>query len=399
MTPGPRSRIVGIDVARALALLGMVSAHMIDQTSSNGTEVDAWFQLVAGRSAALFAVLAGVSIVLTTRATGTSAGEVALRPGARRAVAVRAALIAAIGLVLGIPDVGVAVILVYYGALFCCAIPFLRWQARSLLILSICCALASPVASLLLRTILPPPGLVVPEPSSLLDPLGLLTEVLVTGYYPVLTWVTYLFVGMAVGRLDLRSKAVAQRMVLLGLSLAIAALGVSAILKRSPGVQASLIDSYDITGTVSTFGELNRQITLGFFGITPVDSWWWLGIWAPHSGSIADLAHTAGCAVTVLGAALLITHRLSPPTWRAVHIAAGAGTMTLTLYAVHILLLGAPEFLSWTEDVGFQIVVLGSLGALFAATHSKGPLELAVSRTQRLFSREDPLRDPFDLLQ
>ncbi|CAN5422050.1 hypothetical protein BH23ACT6_BH23ACT6_09420 [soil metagenome] len=375
-----RGRIIGIDGARALALLGMIVAHMIDKAPSDGSGVDPWFQLVGGRSSALFAVLAGVSIVLTTREPSSSGDVVALRPGARRSLAIRAVLIAAIGLVLGIPEVGVAVILTYYGALFVCAIPVLRYRARSLLILAVCWGLVSPVVSMLARHVLPEPSLVIPAPSSVLDPVGLLTELLVTGYYPVLTWATYLFVGMALGRLDLRSGRVARWMVIIGLWPAVAALGVSAVITRNPGVRDALIDSYDVTGTVTSWEAMSQQITLGFVGTTPVQPWWWLGVWAPHSGSIVDLAHTTGCAVALLGATLLITGHLRARARRIVQAAFGAGTMTLTLYAVHIALLGVPSELGWTQAITFHVAVLGSLGALFAAARARGPLELAVSQ-------------------
>ncbi|MGB3186423.1 MAG: heparan-alpha-glucosaminide N-acetyltransferase domain-containing protein [Ornithinimicrobium sp.] len=389
-----RGRIIGIDVARALALLGMVVAHMIDQAPGEGLAVDPWFQVVAGRSSALFAVLAGVSIVLASRQSpfgAASGATITLAPGARRSIGIRAALLIAIGLVLGIPDVGVAVILLYYGALFLCAIPVLRWNARSLVILAICWGMAAPVVSMLLRPFLPAPDLMVPEPASLLDPIALLLELSVTGYYPVLTWATYLFAGMALGRLNLRSDPVARRMVLLGLGLAVAALGLSGIVSRNAGVREVLITTYDITGGVNSWPELSPEITRGFFGTTPTDSWWWLGIWAPHSGSIIDLAHTTGCAAALLGGVLMITGRLSREGRRLVHIVFGAGTMTLTLYAVHIVLLGAPPALGWTQTISFHVVVLGSLGALFVAANARGPLELAVSRIGSLptTSRQD----------
>ncbi len=393
-----RGRIIGIDVARALALLGMVVAHMIDQTSGEGLDVEPWFQVVAGRSSALFAVLAGVSIALTTGAStsgAASGADITLAPGARRSLAIRAALLCALGLLLGLPDVGVAVILLYYGALFLCAIPVLRWSARSLVILAIFWGVAAPVVSTLVRPLLPRPDLIVPEPSSLLDPLGLLLELSVTGYYPVLTWATYLFAGMALGRFNLRSEAVARRMVLVGVWLAASALGISALVSRSAGVRSALVGTYDISGRVNSWAQLSHEITRGFFGTTPTGSWWWLGIWAPHSGSIVDVAHTTGCAVTVLGCVLVITGRLSRQGRRLVHIIFGAGTMTLTLYAVHIVLLGAPPALVWAQTIGFHVVVLGALGALFVAANARGPLELALSRLQQPVTHTaDSVRSP-----
>ena len=58
----PRSRVVGVDVARCLALLGMMATHILPGVVDG--DVPLGFQLAAGRASALFAVLAGVSLVL-----------------------------------------------------------------------------------------------------------------------------------------------------------------------------------------------------------------------------------------------------------------------------------------------------------------------------------------------
>lgn len=66
------SRIAGLDVARGLAILGMVAAHVGDDASTDGV---GWPWLVAthGRSSALFAVLAGSPCPSCSRA-GTMPG-------------------------------------------------------------------------------------------------------------------------------------------------------------------------------------------------------------------------------------------------------------------------------------------------------------------------------------
>ena len=74
--PGPPSpqassrstpRLVGLDVARALAVLGMFAAH---------TAPGSWLYTIAeGRAAALFAVLAGVSIALMSGGSQPSEGS------------------------------------------------------------------------------------------------------------------------------------------------------------------------------------------------------------------------------------------------------------------------------------------------------------------------------------
>jgi len=373
-------RVIGVDVARALALFGMVIAHTIDSTPTGPGDVNTWFQLVAGRSAALFAVLAGVSLVLSSSRNGV------LRPGARSALATRAVLVAVLGLLLGpLGEIaGIAVILTYYGALFLFALPVLGWSARALGLLAAAWGCLSPAVSTLVRPLMPEASLVIPQPASLLEPLGLLSELLVTGYYPCLTWATYLFAGMAVGRLDLRRAAVSTRLAWGGLVLSAAALVVSRMVLGSSTLARQLLASDDIVGDPTTLEELGTEVTLGFFGTTPSGSWWWLAVWAPHSGSIVDLAHTTGCAILVIGICVLLTRRVTGAGRKAVTIAFGAGRMTLTLYAVHVVLAAAAETTLVPSGVVFNIIVLALLGALFAATAVRGPLEAAVRHLQDL---------------
>ena len=108
----------------------------------------------------------------------------------------------AIGLTLGLVDRTPLVILPYYGVLFLLALPVLRWRAARLMVLAAVAAVTTPIVSHFLRT----------SGSQAIwgnlswthvvsDPVGSARDLLLTGSYPVITWSTYLFAGMAVGRL------------------------------------------------------------------------------------------------------------------------------------------------------------------------------------------------------
>ncbi|MCK0111499.1 DUF1624 domain-containing protein [Ornithinimicrobium sp. F0845] len=371
-------RIVGIDLARCLALLGMITAHLVQGSDGPGG-VGTVFQVVAGRSAALFAVLAGVSIALTTRARPdrTTADS-------RRGLAARAILIALMGLFLGVLDSGLAVILTFYGALFLLAIPVITWSARRLTILALCWGLLSPVVSLAVRPHLPGPGFVVPQPGDLTDPVMLLTELTITGYYPVLTWGTYLFAGMAIGRLDLRSATVRRWLVVLGAWLAVLALAMARLMTSSDAAREELVSTYDRFGGVESWAELDHSLRIGLYGTTPTGSWSWLWVWSPHSGSIVDLAHTVGTSMVVIGLSLIAV-QVAGRGERWVRVAAGAGAMTLTLYAVHVAVVaaGRSDALSaeapWVLDVRLHLIGVLVVGAAFALARTRGPLERLVS--------------------
>lgn len=62
---GP-ARIAGVDLARGLAVLGMLAAHLLWLGSLSWTEPSTWGAIVNGRSSILFATLAGVSLGLST---------------------------------------------------------------------------------------------------------------------------------------------------------------------------------------------------------------------------------------------------------------------------------------------------------------------------------------------
>jgi hypothetical protein len=271
------------------------------------------------------------------------------------------------------------VILTFYGVLFLCALPVLSWGARPLALLALGWGLLSPVVSLALREQLDGPAYVVPSLVSLVEPGLLLRELLVTGYYPVLTWATYLFAGMAIGRLDLRAPVWGARLALGGAWLAALAVAVSAWVTRPGGARSRLVET--LSSPATPWADVARELRTGLHGTHPTGSWWWLGVWSPHSGSVVDLAHTTGTAMLVLGLALVVVRAVRAFPWTLV---AGAGTMTLTLYATHVVVLAS----ALGARGGLALVVHSTaavaLGTLFAAGRVKGPLESAVTTATRL---------------
>jgi hypothetical protein len=371
----PRTgRIVGVDLARCLALVGMICTHLVIATGPGG-QITVLQQVAGGRSAALFAVLAGVSLALISGGTRPVTGVGLLR--ARCALVVRAVLIAALGLWLGDLRSGVAVILAYYGVLFLLAVPFLGLGAGPLAMLAAAVAVVVPVASHLLRPHLPRSSIGQPTVEDL-DSMGLLaSDLFFTGTYPALAWTAYLFLGMAIGRLPLARPAVGARVALVGAVLATAAWLVGHVVVSSPAVQAALATSF--ARPVLPWAVVEQRLINGLHGTTPTDTWWWLLVAYPHTTSPLDLIHTGGSAMAVLGVCVLVA-RWQPQVWS---IVGGAGAMTLSLYTFHVVL--AATRLPRTEPYAVQwhlLLVLG-IGAAFAAARIKGPLEWAVASAGR----------------
>ena len=377
-TPRPRTRIVGLDVARCLALLGMIATHVIATYDEAGER--SWAaELAGGRASALFAVLAGVSLALMSGGARPVRGRE--RAGVAVGLLVRAVLIAALGLWLGGRDSGVAVILTYYGVLFCLGIAFLGLRARALFVLAGVWALVGPVVSFAVRPELPERGYDSPTFAHLTErPAELLAELTVTGYYPVLVWLAYLLLGMAIGRLDLRRTMTAARLALVGLALALAAPVVSRLLVAQPAIRDALRDSVATTWTPGIVpGDLDRSLEGSLYGNVPTDTWAWLAVANPHASTPLDLARTGGSALLVIGVCVLAA-RVLPRLWA---IAFGAGAMTLTLYSLHVVLLGEDVWTEGPDAFARQVALALVVGAVFAVVRRRGPLEAVVAAAGR----------------
>src|SRR4051812_50058791 len=88
-------RVVAVDVARGVALLAMMTVHVLPGTDEQG-RVSAAYAVASGRASALFAVLAGVGLALLT---GGPARR--LPPRTRAAGLTPAPLVAGVGMFLG----------------------------------------------------------------------------------------------------------------------------------------------------------------------------------------------------------------------------------------------------------------------------------------------------------
>ncbi len=360
-----RGRILGVDAARAVALVGMFATHIFPLRAGDGATLTG--AVASGRASALFAVLAGVGVALATGGPQRPDGARA-HLGAAVALVVRGLLVGALGLTLVALDPPVAVILAYYGLLFVVAAPLLRLPTTALAAGAILACALTPVVSQLLRAGLPDgPGEQAGWPA-LAEPGELLVTLALTGYYPVLTWITYLLAGMAVGRLDLGRPRVAAGLFTTGAVLAVAAHTASALLLAAGGADA-----------------LGAEATQRRYGTTPAGSWWWLAVDAPHSGSPLDLAATTGSALAVLGGMLLLAQWARP----LVQVPAALGAAPLTIYTLHVVALAVYAG-SGPDDTALwlgHVLVATLVGVGLRTAGWRGPLEAIVSAAGRTARR------------
>ncbi|KAB1650411.1 heparan-alpha-glucosaminide N-acetyltransferase domain-containing protein [Pseudoclavibacter endophyticus] len=425
----PSWRVDGLDLARFLALIGMMGTHLW-LSDAEGATIPLTGAL-EGKAASLFAVLAGVGIVLATR-RHLDAGDAR---AARLALFGRGAALIVIGLVLGMFSFYILVILTYYGVLFWLLIPFVRLRARWLLIAAAVWAIVWPFCSHGLRLLLATDDWPIKSPNlaDLLSPHLLVTDLLLTGTYPAIAWMVYGFVGMAIGKLIVErvgsvgvsgtgtaaafspDRGPLRR---LGAQLALWGGGVAALVT----LVNLVIVRYVYLPTLGSGGTMDdgapgglmggdwesgaadpaqaQQIELeslreNAYGTTPTDSLTNLLSTGPHTSTPFDLLITAGVAMAVIGVCIIVASFFGRLAGRILLPVLGAGAAPLTVYAVHVVLTTALRLLaqgsgaadSWLASSWqiwlVNILVALAIGAAIRLARMRGPLESLVTASGR----------------
>ncbi|WP_424348483.1 heparan-alpha-glucosaminide N-acetyltransferase domain-containing protein [Kocuria sp. CH-021] len=377
----PTRRLVGIDAARGLALVGLMAIHILPSWNEETGEASFTWRVFSGDSAALFALLAGVGLALTSGGRHPHTGKAMTAD--RIGLAVRAVLIAAVGLWIGtlMPEDPPAYnILIYYGVFFLLAIPFLHAGPKALFGSAAVFGLVSPLLMQGLLDQLPAWSSYNPTLTTLVtEPGATASQLLLTGSYPALPYLTYLLVGMGLGRLNLRKQEVQIRLLVTGIGVAIFAQATSYFLLYAFGGYQRLLDA-------SAMGEEElAEVLIWGPDSLPTSTVWWLAIATPHTNTPLAIAASLGVSLAVLGAFLLIARKTEA---RLLPLAA-MGVMTLTLYTAHLVAL---SFEAHYDQPYLWYVIHLAVAALFAvAWHralGQGPLErvigLSVKGTRRL---------------
>lgn len=304
--PSPTARLVGVDLARAVAVFGMFAVHVgpFNPFPTSGDGAGTWFVwLASGRASALFATLAGFSLVLIAGRLEPKTGLAGRQAKAR--IVIRAVILLVVGTALAMTDFG-GVIINYYAVYFLLALPLLRLRARTLATIAGTLAVIAPQVAYCLRALLSESIVNIIDsydPIARLSGVGVL-DFLLTGFYPAITWMTFVVTGMALGRLDLSSGAVRRRLAVVGPALITFGYGISWLTLRLTGgakeIMAGLpgMKDFDVLKDRSAMqdpgmaeGSFDLRVGSGLWG---PDGWGLLAA-EPHSGSTFDLV---GCLVS-----------------------------------------------------------------------------------------------------
>ncbi|MET8976393.1 DUF418 domain-containing protein [Streptomyces sp. NPDC004539] len=388
------ARLVGVDLARALAVFGMFAVHVGPFPTPGGGVGDWFLELASGRASALFATLAGFSLMLIAGRREPKTGAAGRQ--ARTRIVIRAAILLVVGTALAMTDFGGAGILNFYALYFLLALPLLKLRARTLAAIAVTLAAVTPQLAFALRALLTESAvrtIDAYDPLARLSGVGVLDLVL-TGLYPAVTWMTFVVTGMTLGRLDLASGTVRKRLAAAGAAMIAFGYGVSWLLLRVTGGAGHVMSggpSPEDLAKAAASGPASFDM--------PVGSGLWNDAWGllaaePHSGSTFDLVGSLGIAITVILCATLAVERLEWLRKPAAPVIA-VGTMSLTLYVGHILvILALPgESAAPPQSASTALLLSFIAGAvLFAGLWSRffrrGPLEHLLS----LATRRAPLR-------
>ncbi|WAU83206.1 DUF418 domain-containing protein [Streptomyces sp. Qhu-G9] len=376
-SPGPSmGRLVGVDLARALAVFGMYVVHIGPPLSATDG-VASWVRYMAdGHSSVLFATLAGFSLMLIAGRREPKTGLAGRQAKAR--IAIRAVILLALGTVMAM-EYGGVVILGFYGVYFLLALPLVRLRARTLAITAAALALVTPQLSFALNSLLTEP---VRQSINAYDPLHRLSDVgvldlLFTGFYPTITWMSFVIAGMALARLDLSQAAVQWRLAALGAALTTAAYGMSLLLAGMHALRSTAEDGSSSGSSGAMSGSSGSMPPDGGSFEPQASSLLTAG---PHSGTTFDIIGSVGVTILVIVGATVAMDRL-PRLRRLAKPVIAVGTMSLTAYVGHFVIQGwLPSLGATYAEESWVTLINFVLGAIVFATvwsrfFRRGPLE------------------------
>ncbi|MFC7421555.1 DUF418 domain-containing protein [Iodobacter arcticus] len=217
-----KQRILGFDLARALAVFGMVIVNFKIVMHANASENMAWLKIVNiidGRASALFVILAGVGLSLLTRQSRLS-GDLQSLAVERKALFKRAGFLFVLGLLY--IEIWPADILHYYGMYILIGALCLLLASHYILALIVLLLIISTLLFVMFnyntawnwQTL---------AYADLWSIKGFIRNLIFNGFHPILPWLGFLLLGMVIGRQNLGHVAVRERLFLLGVFAAVLA--------------------------------------------------------------------------------------------------------------------------------------------------------------------------------
>ena len=331
--PTRPQRLVGIDVVRAVALIGVVVMNYhgyLNQGAGTdtffGRVFHPWRGVLSTRFAATFVTVAGIGVVLLTNRSRRSGDRAAISDDRWRLLR-RGVLLFAGGYALD--WIWPGTIIFYYGALFMAASLLFTLRARWLVAIGTVSALvAAAIQWWSYERVIDGHDTSWLFHSTPRSPRGFVADVFVNGTHPLFPWLAFFCMGMLLGRLLPVIDRYRARLIVLGAVLLVGGYALSSYLTR-----------------------------LGVEGTDDAGRWNILGRTDPFNRGLLYTIVTAGSSLL----AVLIISWLAEqaPESPVVDTLRRAGQMSLSLYLLHILVFNLfVNTLVWITPTGLDTALV-----------------------------------------
>ncbi|GAF12498.1 membrane protein [Bacillus sp. JCM 19045] len=213
------NRMEGLDLARALAMFGMILVNFMIVTGAKGNGhplLVGFTNLFEGRAAATFVTLAGIGIALMTRKTRVSRDKNLVR-SVQASLWKRSVFLFILGLLLYMGG-WTGDILHYYGVYMAIAAVLILATKKKIIVTTVSIVLIAQVYQMVFPYM---SGWSSTKPFlEYLDfwtVTGFFRNLLFNGHHPVFPWICFLLIGMVVGRLDLVNHGVRKAIMIVSL--------------------------------------------------------------------------------------------------------------------------------------------------------------------------------------
>lgn len=300
-----KERIIGIDMARALAVFGMIIVNFKLVVGQEGGDLAKSIAgALEGKAAATFVVLAGVGLALLSK-SALQSGNLQKLKVARMRIIKRAIFLFIVGL--SYISIWPADILHFYGIYMLFVLVVLQSNARWSFIAAILIVLLYPVLMMFVDY----------ERGWNFDTLeyldlwsleGFIRNLFYNGFHPVIPWASFMLIGYWYGRQSIHDKSFVSKSLYLSLSIFL----------------ATQLSSYGIIQLLSAGNEAAKTELTIIFGSSPMPP---LPIYMISGTSLA---------ISVIAACILIGFSL--PSNLFVRWLNQTGQLALTFYVAHVII-------------------------------------------------------------
>lgn len=362
MSSSPKllSRIFGYDLARTFSLFGMViiSFWELAGEENNAPDlVNAFVDIIMGRAAVAFVILAGVGLYLLTKPAYVS-NDPKLLSESRKNLMKRAGFLFIIGMLNSL--IWPWDILHFYAVYFLIAAYLLTASNRRIWIFISTALFVFSVFMLVMQF---ERGMEWDSisPKDLWHLSGVFYHLLFAGLYPIFPWIGFLFIGIWIGRQDLTNRHFRMKILLVSIAVVIATEAISWMFFHI---------------------HTSDWRSLRFERLTP---WFELDPWEPMP---LFFFSGAGSAIIMISFCVIVTEKFGTAKWLPPLVLVGQST--LTLYVAHTIVgtlfilmmdlfdLEYPLFAIWGSISYFALATL--FCTQWNGRFKRGPLELLMRR-------------------